>query len=389
MAKNKPLFLRGSALVLTAALAVASIVPAVLMGTANAGTLSARSIAMSDSTPGATNVTYSVTITPEQSGAHNVSGFVLEFCDNTPIDGDACEAAAGGAVTAGVDVPDGTAAALAGWVLDGSSTANELVFTRGAANWTGGTPVTLNITGIENPSNVNAAGTFYAKAYSYNLSATAQAYDDTTPGTYIDFGGFALSTATNLTVTAKVHERINFCVYTTSCGVGSAVTLGDSNGVLDPAHDYSSTEGNFSISTNAGSGAAIVMKGTTLKSGSNYIAPVASETAFNTGHGSEQFGICLWESSGSGLTPAAAFNGAVAAATTECSSIGAGGVDAIGATSLLNFGVADDTATSQTIATKLAGDASEATIAMAANIANSTEAGVYQTNLMFIATGTY
>jgi hypothetical protein len=203
---------RGLALASTIALVAAVLVPALSLGRADAGTLSTRSITMSSATPGATNVTYSVTITPELAGANNVLGVVLATCDNTPIDGDSCTA-----VTPGTDVPNFSSAALASWTKDTFNTTptnNNVVFTRAAGTWTGGTPVTLDITGVVNPSNVGATGTFYVRAYSYALAATAKAFVYATPGSYIDFGGFALSTAALLTVTAKVQETLTFCVYT-------------------------------------------------------------------------------------------------------------------------------------------------------------------------------
>jgi hypothetical protein len=391
MSKYKPLFTRGTALALTAAMAVAAIVPALAIGKANAGQLSARKITMSDSTPGATGVTYSVTVTPALAGANDVLGFVLSTCDNSPIDGDSCTS------TPGTDTPNFSSAVLTGWTKDTfntSPTNNNVVFTRVAGQWTGGTPVTLDITGVVNPSNVNATGTFYARAYSYALAATAKAFVYATPGAYIDFGGFALSAANQLNIQAKVQERLTFCVYVTlvaeNCAAGfNSIKLGDANGVLDPQHAYVNNQAKFDISTNAISGASVVMKGTTLTSGSNTITAM-SDTANTSTPGSKEFGMCMYQSTGSGLSISAPYADAVNCILSDAPTQGVDGDN--GATFAFNDGVGaggTNNASGDTIATKAAGDSSTAVLNFIGNIAWSTEAGIYQTNLTFIATGTY
>src|SRR5262249_50033565 len=159
-----------------------------------------------------------------------------------------------------------------------------------------------------------------------------QAYDLGTnnPGTgNVDAGGIALSTAEQITVTAKVQERLTFCVYTfptvesapgagdwaatppntttdNSCAskTGSDVILGDVNGVLDPSQSYVDKTAYFSITTNASGNAAVRLKGDTLQlnpsnptcatTPSCRIDAVGATPALSSA-GSEQFGLCVAE----------------------------------------------------------------------------------------------
>jgi hypothetical protein len=229
-----------------------------------------------------------------------------------------------------------------------------------------------------------------------------------------------MSTAAQITVTAKVAERIVFCVYTTgdsdSCGEnagtgddksGTAITLGDNNGVLSPAGPFVSAynatptpdEGTrFSITTNASQGATVRLKGYTLATGpngtGNTITPNVAANASSPGN--EQFGLCVDPDGASGLSIDTVYDGdptdndfVECAATTNTA--GSGNTGGAG-TAEFAF---DDTGTGTTslygdsLATKIAGDYSTGKISFIGNISNSTEAGIYTTILTFIATGVY
>ena len=102
-------------------------------------------------------------------------------------------------------------------------------------------------------------------------TATAAAYTHTVAGTTIDSGGVALSTANQLTVSARVQEQLQFCVGTTtvddrttsiatSCSVAFTGSAGNTvdMGVLDSAAIYVSGPSNTASANNGVNGAAMV-----------------------------------------------------------------------------------------------------------------------------------
>jgi hypothetical protein len=363
----------------------------------NAGTFTARSIKMSSSVPGATSVTYELTVTPAVTvGA---SGLVIEFCDNSPLDTDTCTA------TAGTNVPDAGSAALSGWTLDGSSDGNTVKFTNaGDVTFTATTPITLTVTGITNPSNVggSGAGEFYARVYNYDLSATAQAYTSAAPGSYTDFGGFALSTAAQINITAKVMEKLRFCVWrdpaggSEDCSTGySNQTLGDSRGALDETATYTNAEAKFDVLTNAQGGVVVRAKtfgaggaqaNNTLTSGSNYITEIGGTAAQRT-VGSEQFGFCVGTSGGSVVGVAPYSHASCSTLPVNGTYDGTGNVtfalDINGTTGVSStFG--DDIASINTATANTTG-----TLGFIGNISPTTEAGIYTFAMSLIATSTF
>jgi hypothetical protein len=321
-----------------------------------------------------------------------VLGFVLDFCDNSPIIGDSCTA------TAGTNVPNVSSAALSGWTLDGASTSNMAIFTIGSNTWTNGTPVTLSITGITNPSNVGSTGTFYARAFSYDTAAKAQGYTSANPavvGAQIDQGGFALSTASKLTITAKVQEKLTFCIYTgANCAAGgSSLTLG-SNGVLDETQPYNNADAKFDVYTNAQNGVVVRAKtfaapGHTLTSGGNSITAIGG-TAVASALGTEQYGMCVATSGGS-VTAVAPYKGVEGGSGACADDLTTGTYNQ--ATTFTRF--AFDTAATQTTfgddlaSSSTASSVTVGTLNFLANIGITTEAGIYTNDIALIATSTF
>ena len=111
--------------------------------------------------------------------------------------------------------------------------------------------------------------------------------------------------------------------------------------------------------------------------------PAAASSA-----GTEQFGMCLFQSTGAGLTlPNATYSNANCNTTTQTS--GTGSTGGVG-TAQFGFNTTNTLgANGDTIATKPAGSSSTATMAFVGNVAYTTEAGIYQTTLTYIATGQY
>lgn len=369
------------------------------------GLFTERTIQMSSSALAATSVSYQVSFKPATSAT--VKSVAVDFCQNSPIIGDSCTG------TNTINMPTVASATVTTttgpnnfsaltWTVSASGHTFKISNSTGVA-LTAGVAYTFTINALTNPTDNdtvtggNQPGTFYARILSFpndSGSDSAATYTDTAPGNATDAGGIALSTANQITITSKVQERLVFCVYTTGTGndctskSGSAITLGDSNGVLDPSVAYVNTTAKYSISTNASGNAVVNVKGDTLTSGSNTITANASPTASTTG--SEQFGLCTYESAAgsSSLSIANVYDGDASGTTsTACT-----GVTAPSTTNSAAFTFdTSNTSTTygQTIATKPAGTFSTGNLNFIGNISNSTEAGIYTTTLTFIATGTY
>ena len=221
---------RTSAIFQAAVIALAALLPAVLLSdTAYGDQLGARYIDMSASQASegsgrdggdafGQNVTYTVSF--DVTSAHtNLEGIVIHFCTDSPIVGDACTDAS----TNGFDLatPTLTANTLggatdvdpSGWTVGGDNTDYIIISdATGLAAGVGDT-VAFDIDGITNPTSV---GSFYARITTFTVDTNATAYTGvaTSPGTFIDEGGIALSVANELTVTARVQEVLEFCVGT-------------------------------------------------------------------------------------------------------------------------------------------------------------------------------
>lgn len=331
------------------------------------GLISSRYIRMSSSGNGATNTAYAVgftTVTNNQT----MGSIVLEFCSNNPIIGDTCTAPTGFNTNFAAPLTlNGLTGNATGLTISGiNSTANKLVLTRtpgavanGAITFELGNGTT---NGLTNPTNTNT--TFFTRI------TTHAAADGT--GAAIDAGGVALSTANLLNVTAKVQETLVFCVYTgVNCAAGgSAVTLGDSNGVLAATNTTYTSTANYDLASNALGGVAVKLKGDTLTSGAFTITPHGSTcTADSVSTSTEQFGFRV-SATGTGQTAAANYN-------------------------CLAGNHAFDVANTNTMygqnVTTTAGatDVSTSTIELAAKAAGTTEAGIYTSTLTLIATATY
>lgn len=334
------------------------------------GLLTGRSIQLSSTASGATNTAYKVDFTTTTNN-QTVGSVVVKFCSNSPILGDACAVPTGFDVNKATLTLNNVSGNITGLTIDTlNSTANKVVLTRtagpvanGAVSFTLGNGTT---NGITNPTNMNT--TFYARIMTF-ATTDGSGNESTDSG---DAGGIAMSTASQLNVTAKVQEALSFCVYTglTCVDGGSAVALGDENGVLASTTTTYTSTAKFDVSSNAVSGVSVRLKGDTLKSGSFDIAPYgATCTADSTSSGVEQFGLRM-QSLGASVTATAPYN---------CLA-GNHGFDLTNTTALFGQEIAK---------TAGATDISTSVIEFAAKSANTSEAGVYTTALTLIATATY
>lgn len=256
-----------------AGLAVSLLVPL----TVQAATLTNRSATVSSSAGSASGVTYTLKFNAGTAG--NVGSVQFEICDS-PLETVPCAASASPGVNSnGASLAAGT---LAGTF--GGTNWSTPIWTRGAQTGPGasGTSVrfsasaqtnvatsdqaTVTLTNVVNPTGDNQK---------YYLRITT--YSDTGWTTEVDFGGIALSTAQQITVSGTMPESLVFCVGTsgTDCTniTGNSVDLGT----------FSPTSTNtgislMSVSTNATSGYAITINGTTLTSGANTIAAMGAQS---------------------------------------------------------------------------------------------------------------
>lgn len=358
----------------------------------SAAQIQQRSIALSSSSVDATEVVYNVEFTAGAAANH----IVVDFCSGTdsPIIGQACTTpadfdASDVTASAGFTVDDTSAAADANTVvLDGTVSAAPAV-------------TTVAISGITNPS---AAGTIYARILTYTTAnaASIESYTSTTPGTYTDEGGIALSITDTIGVSGAVLEALTFCVSGTNitaaaCGAGVSspvLALGETTGSTRALVPGQLSTGNLygQISTNALGGAAISLKsdatdcGGLMRAGSADcdILPVstAMTEALIESDASGRFGMLV--AAGTDPDSGNNSNGSVAAGTGYDASdffLAFTGDNSAGVTSTYGSEIANTEGAPANNKNLL--------FTFGASAQNDTPAGMYAADLSMIATGTF
>jgi len=233
---------------------------------------------------------------------------------------------------------------------------------------------------IKNPT---TTGTFFIRITTYS---------DTAWTTTVDQGTVANSTATQIAITAKVQEVLNFSVGSTVTAPGSsctaftdsgAVTLGDpTDGTLSfsqayDAHSY------FRVSTNANNGTIVYYSGDTLKSGTNSISAIGTSAAASA-VGTSQFGLGLDSSdtqAGSGYS---------FTSLTPTSPYGAGnGTITNAGTAQFAFSTASVTAPVQIASAAGTIVCDTGSVRYLGNISTTTPPGIYTTTISYLAVPTY
>jgi hypothetical protein len=354
------------------------------------GLVTSRSIQLSSSLEGNATTTYNVGFTAATTST--LKGIIVDFCSTDPIIADTCTAPSGFTVGASPSVTSITGLGAGGtWTPTSANSGRTLLLENTTSNTVNsGTAVSFLINNVTNPTTI---GSFYARIITYASNLGPTNYTDTNPtdtGTYpiVDAGGIALSTVQTITVTSKVQEQLTFCVYTGgSCGTGSGVTLGNTNGALSTAGPFVDKTTTYSISTNAYHGAVITMEGGTLTDANSDHITANGVTAATSTAGTDQFGMCTYESSGSTLSfPNNTYNSGACSGTTQTAGTGSTGGDNGAA---FGFNTANTGSTyGDEIASATAG-ASVGVMVFLANVAITQVAGIYTTVLDFIATGTY
>lgn len=352
-----------------------------------------RNIRMSSSAIGSItagqNVSYEIDFDVKTAGA--VQAVVVDFCSNSPLPGTACTAPTG--FTVGAGTTTGSIAGMSGtWSGASANSGRTLNISLGtpSGSASASAAATFTLTTATNPT--SAVGTFYARIFTFASAANATTWLSTADGsataTVVDAGGVAMSTASQVTMTAKIQESLTFCVYTgANCGAGgTAVTLGDTNGVLSTAGPFVDKNTKYDIATNANGNAVVRFKAGLPTSGGNTIATIGT-TATASSAGTSQFGICTYQATGSGLTATAPYNHANCSSTTQTA--GTGSTGGVGTSQFAFDTTPAATTYGDDLASKTPGSTSQGVIPMVGNIATTQQAGIYVNTFTLIATGTY
>ncbi len=278
-------------------LVTAALLPALVSQTpAHATQMGNRSIALDDSSVSHADTNYVVSWQAKTNSA--VAAVVIDFCSDSPIVGDTCTAPTGfdlDATNLSFSSPTGN---IVSATNNGASTVNTLVL-----GFTSTTPavndvftVTLGDGDTDRTNddgngvlNTSTLGSFYARIITYDTVGNAASYASTNLGSgNVDDGGIAMSTANELTITARVQEVLEFCV-----GNADAATTNDCNditgttidmGVLDAGSVTESSErlidgeshGYLMMRTNGLNGLSLTYLGDILRSGGNSIQAVGT-----------------------------------------------------------------------------------------------------------------
>lgn len=396
---------------------LAAATPALLGTVFAAGQAQERAIKMSTAVSGATGATYQVSFKPATTITS--PDVVLEFCSDTPLIGANCAYNVGAGtntvpIFTGATSDNGTAAVVGG--------ISSVVKVTGGSNMTAGTTYTYTLSGVANPSVVSS---FYARIYVYTTggssaySAPATTGSAPTTGSYVDYGGVALSTVRTINITARVMESLSMCVskddlsngnfpVTTtpvaSCGVSAAPDIEIGHGTPTKTIDNSAvdmTPAYFQLSTNALNGAVVRMKATKSCAeggittdptgtdcskipGINGLTTAATPTLMTAG--TAAFGLYVNASqltsgvatSTGTMTPNAGYNDSTDPVTTKHFAMG---TDAVGGvTSTYGSAIASCSGAVNAVVSQLY---------FAATASLTTPAGVYTGGESLIATGTF
>lgn len=215
-----------------------------------AGTVTNRSVELSNSAEGEAEVTYTVKFT---AASNDTSAFVVDFCENSPVVTESCQPPEGLDVTNTI----GTSGADTVSQLTDSAALVELSVTADTAD-----EVEVDLTGITNST---TAGAIYARIVTYSSAQQPGDYQSGSPGAYLDDGAVALTITEDVGVGGTVLESLEFCTSADELDINGC------DGVLSPpniklgsggALELSATTATVysQVSTNASSGAVISLK---------------------------------------------------------------------------------------------------------------------------------
>lgn len=234
-----------------------------------------RSLKPSSSNAGEHNVAYQFAFTPGTSGF--VGSIEFQFCSNSALIDDPCTAPYGlDVLNANLTSQTGTT----GFMKAPGVSANDIVLTQNPPLFVNSNPVTFTFDNIINPTD---EGSYFVKIFTYaNTTAT---------GVPVDFGAMAFPINHSFSVSAEVPPYLTFCGGVSISGFNCS-TAGDD--VIDFGQFSSAVssagQSQLVAATNAGSGYAIYVNGTTMTSGNNVLPAMQNDTSKV---GVSQFGINL------------------------------------------------------------------------------------------------
>jgi len=375
------------------AVAVALIAAVILPVLASAAQLTERSIALSSSSKAATGVQYTVNFTVE----NDAGAFVVDFCSNSPVIGQACTA------PAGFNASAATSATVGFTDVSPLGASNNTVVVTGAIDASADDEITVDLSGITNPTN---AGPLYARIVTYASDTQADLYlssdingtaDTATP---IDQGSVAASITDTVGVSGAVLESMLFCVAgqaidedcDTTGNIAPTIRLGETVGDTIALIPTAVSEGSIftQISTNASSGAVISLKssatgcGGLLRAGAPGECDILPAIADSITEGQAKFGV---------MTTAATDTPAVAGATGALQPVTGSGY---GTTDFfLGYETGDASGITSTYGDPFLDTAGAPAnnknmqLTFGASVSNDTPAGLYSTDLRLIATGKF
>jgi hypothetical protein len=266
-----------SVIVSTIVLAMVSLLSGVgpsLLNKVSAAELGSRFLELSDNTSGANSVTYNTSFQITTAGT--LGSVAFEFCSNSTLPADPCNAPAGMNVSNAVFTQE---SGISGFTIR-SATANEILISR-PPSAIGAVNATAIFDNITNPS---SAGSYYLRVLTYPTMDGS--------GPYTDNGGMAIAITSPINVQAQVPPYLYFCTGNTISGIDCSTALGDfiELGQLLPTQT-SSGQSQMVVATNAKNGYSIATTGSTLTSGNNIIPSLSVDSPSQVGI--SQFGINL------------------------------------------------------------------------------------------------
>jgi len=318
-------------------------------------------------------VNHLFTFTVPSVGATNIGSIKFQYCMIAVGD---CDTPVGLITTSATR---GTESGATGFSIVNTTNGSPYL-TRTSASVPAGTVLNYQLLTVTNPTAVNKS--FFVRISTY-------ASIDTT-GTAIDAGVVTASTATQIVLSGTMPESLIFCTgEAISNNVGgipdcSTATPGiiSFNQLFSPS-DTATAKSQMAASTNALSGYAIAVFGTTLKSGENFIPAMAASGLGVRGIG--QFGLNL--KANTVLTSTAPIGTEIAPASngTDLRGQAATGYDSVDNFKYVSGG---------NIANSNNGGAGPTnsqiyTVSYIVNVAGSQISGTYTTTLTYIATATF
>lgn len=377
---------RAGSLFAVAAIVLSAAMPALVPAFASADQVTTRSIELSSSAKSATNTTYRVNFTSVAAAG----AFVVDFCSNTPLVGEACTAPTGLDVTNAASTTSGFTD-----VADLDTNTVRVTGTIGAA-----ANISVAITGIDNPT---VTGPLYARIVTFTDATDANGYTSANPdvvGAHIDEGSVALSITEKIGVSAAVLESMTFCVSkaipTKDCTGVTAPTLelGEDvgGGVIALSSSALSTGDLYAqISTNAAGGAIVSLKSNATSCGG--LLRAGASGACNIGPGGTTGTIAAGDAK-FGVKAAAAADPVDATNPSGTFQVKSG-TSYDGTNYRLNYVAGNGTGVTSTYGDPIL-DTDNTTVnnrnmklTFGASISNSTPAGRYSADLNLIATGKF